>query len=112
MNITNEIFVVKRDYIGALFAGEEIQIKSSSDCILVKVINRGWPTQERIKSQSKKPKFVVTQSGHWHHYAIEVRFAPVPVDATEYMSNAFSILEWHQQLYDQFIAELKQAGVI
>jgi hypothetical protein len=112
MQITNEIFVVKRDYMGAIFAGEEIRISASYDCILVKAINRGFPTHKLIKSRAKKPKFTLSQDGHWHHYAMEVRFAPVPLSATKFNHYAISPDDWNQQLYNQFIADLKQAGVI
>lgn len=120
MTITNEIFVVKRNYMGALFAGEQITITASHDSILVKALKRGFSDQQTLKNKSGKmlrdkngkPKFELTTSGHWHHYAMEVRFAPCPLSSTKWHHYDITPDQWNQQLYNQFIDDLKSAGVI
>ena len=108
----NQIFVVKRDFMGAIFAGEEIRISFSSDSILVTAINRGWPDQVLVKSRGKAKKFTIVEKGVWSHYAMQVRFKPVPVHPTKYMHDLISQIEWNMRCFCQFIEDLKLAGVI
>ena len=108
----NQIFVVKRGFMGAIFAGEEIRISFSSDSILVTAVNRGWPDQVPVKSRGKAKKFTIVEKGIWSHHAIQVRFPPVPPHPTKYMQNLFSPIEWNERCFCQFIEDLKLAGVI
>ena len=108
----NQIFVVKRDFMGALFAGEEIKISFSDSSVLVKAVNRGWPSQIPVKSRGKAKKFTIGQVGNWSHYAMQVDFPPVPAHPTKYMHDLMNSGDWKKQCYAQFVADLKQAGVI